>query len=198
MDEMADFDGGQLLAEVENTYPKLGILLRKYQQALNTLGQNAAAAPIGELSAPSKPAAVNVKVAGEIAHVTVNDPEPLQRGAQYHVEVANNPQFSQPHVEHLGSSRGRFLTLPTNGDDGAQHTWYVRAYSQYQGSQPSAYTNYGGDQPAGFTMSGGTNMTPLPSTGSGTASNDGQQGGSGLGKVIFRPAPAPKRSVNGS
>jgi hypothetical protein len=111
------------------------------------------------------------------------------------VELANNPQFSQPHVEHLGSSRGRFITLPTNADDGAKHTWYARAYTQYQGSQPSGFTYHGGDSPAGFQMEGATNMTPLPSTGSGTASNDGQQGGSGLGKVIFRAAPGPKRQV---
>jgi hypothetical protein len=193
---MADLSGGELLTEVENTWPKLGVLLRNtIIPAIKTVARNAAVSTTGEIDAPSRPGQVNVKVAGEIAHVTIDDPQVLQRGAQYHVEIANNPQFSQPHVEHLGSSRGRFITLPTNGDDGAQHTWYVRAYSQYQGSQPSAYTNYGGDEPAGFNMSGGTNMTPLPSTGSGTASNDGQQGGSGLGKVIFRPAPLPKRSV---
>jgi hypothetical protein len=192
---MADFDGGQLQAEVKNVWPKLGILLGQHEAAINTVGQNAAVAPVGEIAAPSRPGAVNVKVAGEIAHITIDDPQPLQRGAQYHVELATNPQFSAPHVEHLGSSRGRFITLPTNDDTGAKQTWYARAYSQYQGSQPSTFTYHGGDAPTGFQMAGATNLTPLPSTGSGTASNNGQQGGSGLGKVLLRPAVTPKRAV---
>jgi hypothetical protein len=195
---MADLRGGQLLSDIENQFPKLGIFLRsKVLPAINTIGRNAAVAPVGQIAAPAAPGSVNVKVAGEIAHVTIDDPSAVQRGGQYHVELATNPQFSQPHVEHLGSSRGRFINLPTNADDGTPHTWYARAYSQYPGSQPGAFTYHGGDEPAGFTMGGTTNMTPLPSTGSGTASSDGQQGGSGLGKVLLRPAPAPKRLVTG-
>lgn len=195
---MADLNGGQLLSEVENTWPKLGILLRQtIIPAIRTVAQNAAVATSGELDPPSRPGQVNVKVAGEIAHVTINDPQQLQRGAQYHVEVSNDSQFSQPHVEHLGSSRGRFLTLPTNDDGGTVHNWYARAYTQYQGSKPSGFTYFGGDSPTAFQMTGSTNLTPLASTGSGTASNNGQQGGSGLGKVLYRPAPGAKRQVNG-
>jgi len=193
---MPDLNGGELLSEVENTWPKLGVLLRQtIIPAIRTVAQNAAVATSGELSPPARPGAVNVRVAGEIAHVTINDPQELQRGAQYHVELSTDPQFSAPHVEHLGSSRGRFITLPTNDDAGTKHTWYARAYTQYQGSQPSGFTYHGGDSPAGFQMQGATNMTPLASTGSGTASSNGQQGGSGLGKVLLRPAPGPKRAV---
>jgi hypothetical protein len=195
---MADLNGGQLLTQVTNMWPRLGVLLRKHETAINTVARNAVVAPSGELDPPSAPGAVNVKVAGEIAHVTIDDPQQLQRGGQYHVELSTTPQFSAPHVEHLGSSRGRFITLPTNDDTGTPHTWYARAYTQYQGSQPSGFTYFGGSQPAGFTMAGATNLTPLASTGSGTASNNGQQGGSGLGKVIFRPAPMAKRTVNAS
>jgi hypothetical protein len=194
---MADLNGGELLAQITNMWPKLGILLGKHESAINTVALNAAVATSGELNAPARPGQVNVKVAGEIAHVTIDDPQELQRGAQYHLEIADNPQFSAPHVVHLGSTRGHFMNLPTNTDDGTPHTWHARAYSQYQGSQPSAYTYFGGDAPAGFQMTGATNLTPLASTGSGTASNNGQQGGSGLGKVLFRGAPAPKRNVGG-
>lgn len=192
---MANFKGGELLTEITNIWPRLGILLSKHEGAINTVAQHAAVSTNGELSPPSRPGQVNVKVSGEIAHVTIDDPQELQRGGQYHVELSTDPQFSAPHVEHLGSSRGRFITLPTNADDGTPHQWHARAYCQYQGSQPSSYTYYGGDSPASFQMQGATNMTPLPSTGSGTASNNGQQGGSGLGKVLFRPAPMPKRAV---
>lgn len=177
-------------------WPRLGVLLRtKFIPAINSIGQNAAIAPVGEIAAPAPPAAVNVKVAGEIAHITIHDPQPLQRGIQYHVELADNPQFSTPHVEHLGSSRGRFINLPTNNDAGKPHDWYARAYSQYQGSQPSPHTMYGGGAAQKFNMAGATNLTPLTSTGSGTASTDGQQGGSGLGKVVFSTSPGPKRQI---
>jgi hypothetical protein len=196
---MSTVGGDDLLTYVENGNPKLGQLLRSYIiPAIQRLGTNTAASPNGAIPTPAPPAGLSVKVAGETAHITINDPQPLQRGAQYHVELSTNPQFSQPHVEHLGSSRGRFINLPTNDDGGQPHNWYARSYLQYQGSQPSTPTYFGGSAPVPFQMAGTTNLTPLPSTGSGTASTDGTQGGSGLGKVIYRPAPAPKRAVNGS
>jgi hypothetical protein len=186
----------QLLSQIENSWPQLGIYLRQRETVVSNVARYAAVGTESEISTPGPPASVNVKVAGELAHVTIEDPQAAQRGGQYHVELATNPQFSQPHVEHLGSSRGRFVTLPTNDDSGTPHTWYARAFVQYAGSQPGAVTNYGGAAPAGFQMQGATNMTPLPSTGSGTASSNGQQGGWGLGKTQIRPTPAPKRAVS--
>jgi len=186
----------QLLSEIENQWPRLGIYLRQRETVTSNVARYAGVGTENELAAPASPASVNVKVSGEMAHITIEDPQPLQRGGQYHLELATNPQFSQPHVVHLGSTRGHFVTLPTNDDNGVKHTWYARAYQQMPGSQPGAVTNHGGATPAGFQMQGATNMTPLPSTGSGTASTNGQQGGWGLGKTQFRPAPQPKRAVN--
>lgn len=192
---MSAVGGDDLLTEVQTRWPRLGQYLDRYiGTAINKLAQNTASLPNGEIPTPAAPTNVNVKVAGEIAHITINDPQPLQRGAQYHVELSTNAQFSYPHVEHLGSSRGRFVNLPTFPDGGGtKHTWNARAYVQYQGSQPSPATT-----PVSFQMAGTTQLTPLQSTGSGTASTDGSQGGWGLGKVIYRPAPSAKRLVNGS
>ena len=193
---MANFSGGDLLTEITNMWPKLGILLRKHETAINTTAQNAAVSPTAELQAPSAPGQVNVKVAGEIAHITVDSPQQAQRGVNTFVELSTNPKFSQPHVEDLGASRGKFINLPTKDDSGATLTWHARAYHQLPGSQPGAFTYFGGVSPSSFTMGGTTQLTPLPSQGSGTASNDGQQGGRGLGKVLIRPAVTPKRVVN--
>lgn len=194
---MADLSGGQLLSEIENAWPKLGIFLRsKVIPAINTLGQNSAVAPVGEIAAPARPGQVNVKVAGEIAHITIDDSQQMLRGIHYHIELATNPQFSAPLVIHLGPSRQHFISLPTKDDAGATHDWHARAYSQYQGSQPSGFTFYGGgNAPLAFQMAGTTQLTPLASTGSGTASSNGQQGGSGLGKVLIRPVSGAKRQV---
>lgn len=185
----------QLLSEIENTWPRLGVYLRQRETVVSNVARYAAVGTENELAAPAAPASVNVKVSGEMAHITITDPNTAQRGGQYHLELATNPQFSQPHVVHLGSTRGHFVTLPTNDDTGAKHTWYARAYQQLPGSQPGPVTNYGGATAAGFQMQGATNMTPLASTGSGTASTNGQQGGWGLGRTQFRAAPAAKRAV---
>lgn len=194
---MADLDGGQLLAEVENTWPKLGILLRtKFQTAVNSVAQAAGVSPVGEVSAPSSPQAVSVAVAGEMMHVSITDNAPAQRGINYFTEVANNPSFSQPIVIDHGASRTSHpFPLPTMDSDGNTQSWHVRSYSQLPGSQPSKPVVFGGTSPTPVAMAGATRLTLLPSTGSGTASGNGQSGGSGLGKVLLRPATGPKRQV---
>jgi hypothetical protein len=194
---MADLDGEQLLAEVENTWPKLGILLRtKFQTAVNAVAQAAGVAAVGQVAAPSSPQAVSVAVAGEMMHVAIADNAPLQRNIRYFTEVANNPSFSQPIVIDHGASRTSHpFPLPTMDADGNTQSWFVRSYSQYPGSQPSKPVVFGGNNPTALTMAGTTRLTLLPSTGSGTAANNGQQGASGLGKVLLRPATGPKRQV---
>ena len=194
---MADLDGGQLLDEVENIWPKLGVLLRsKLIPAINQLGSAQGVAPVGETSPPSSPQAVSVATAGEIMHVSISDNQPVSRNVRYFTEVANNPAFSQPIVIDHGASRTSHpFPLPTMDGSGNKQNWYVRSYSQYQGSQPSKPVVYGGTQPIAVNMTGSTQLSLLSSTGSGTADNNGQQGGSGLGKVLQRPLSGPKRNV---
>jgi hypothetical protein len=194
---MADVDGGQLLADIERRDPKLGQLLRtRVIRGINNLGQNLGADPVGFGDAPNPPNGVQVKVSGEYAHVQIQDNNQLNKHVRYFTEVSTNPQFSQPIVIDHGASRTSHpFPLPSNDDGGTPHTYYFRSYSQYPGSKPSAPVVHGGINPIGTQMTGSTNMTLLPSTGSGTAAGDGQSGGSGLGKVLIRPTPAPKRKV---
>ena len=195
---MANLDGGELLSEVEQRWPKLGILLRtRFQTAVNTVAQAAGVAPVGQVSAPSSPQGVDVAVAGEMMHVSIADNAPLQRGIRYFTEVANNPSFTQPIVIDHGASRTSHpFPLPTMDSNGNTQSWYVRSYSQLPGSQPSVPVVFGGTSPTAVQMAGSTKLTLLPSTGSGTASGNGQQAGSGLGKTLLRGAPpAAKRTV---
>lgn len=195
-----DLAGDSNLDEIEAMWPRLGQWLRSNMiPAINNIGKQIAVSPVGALSPPDAPQSLAVKVSGEYAHVSITDNAKLQKGVQYFTEVSTSPSFSQPIVIHHGASRTSHpFPLPTNNDGGEPQTYYFRSYKQYHGSDPSAHVVYGGQQPIGVTMTGTTNMTLLPSTGSGTASGDGQQGGSGLGRVILRPTPQPKRSVNGS
>lgn len=194
---MSKIQGGELLAQVEKENPKLGLLLRSVIiRGINTLASNVAASPTSEVPAPSSPSAIQVATSGEMAHVSITDNNQLQRGVKYFTEVSTNPQFSQPIVIDHGASRTSHpFPLPTNDSAGTPHNWYFRSYSQYPGSKPSKPVTYGNESPTAVTMSGSTNMTLLPSTGSGTASGNGQQGGYGAGVFVSRGAPAPKRNV---
>lgn len=181
--------------------PWAGTALQMLEDAVNRLAKSVGASPVGETPAPAPVQQLNVKVSGEMAHAVITDNNPVNRNVHYFLEYANEPNFLQPHVEHLGTSRGRVIPLPTNDDSGTPHQWYFRAYSQYPGSKPSPHVAYGGVSPQPVIMNpNGTTTTPTsltlqPSTGSGTAQNNGQQGGYGFGKFQSRPAPRPKRSV---
>ena len=184
--------------------------LRMIENAVNHLGKNLSAVPLGDTTPPANVQQLQIKASGEMVHAVINDNNPITKHVNYFLEYANEPNFLQPHVEHLGASRTRVISLPTNGDSpippvppppgtpptpGTVQQWYFRAYSQYPGSKPSKYVNFGGHFPSPVQLTGTTNLTLLPSTGSGTAQNSGQQVCYGFGHFLFRGSPQPKRSV---
>jgi hypothetical protein len=196
---MANLDGGQLLAEVEKMWPKLGILLRtRIIPAINQTASSAGVSAVGNIATPNPPNGITVKTVGEYVHVSIADNNRIQRGVHYFTEADTSPAFSQPIVIHHGPSRtGAPFVLPTNDDGGSPHTWYLRSYAQYPGGTASKAVAFGGNSnPLAVSLTGSTNMTLLPSTGSGTASGNGQTGGAGFGVVALRTVPQPKRNVS--
>jgi hypothetical protein len=119
----------------------------------------------------------------------------IAKNLQYFVEYDTDPAFPQPQVEHLVAARQRSVTLPGKDDEGNPQPFYFRAYSQYQGGHPGEKVHFGGDAPIPVDPGGPHQMTLNPSTGSGTAQNNGQEGGSGFGKIQIRPATAKKRTI---
>ena len=190
--------GKDLLSQIENENPKLGVYLRRYvNKAIETTARNAGVSSSGKVAAPAPPESVNVTTQGEYMQVTVNHAAAIQKGIQYITHVSTDPSFSAPMIHDHGSSRAPLpFPLPTKDAGGATINYYVRTIAQYPGSDPSAPTYHGGAAPAAVTMGGTTQMTLNAGTGSGTGSADGQQSAVGLGKTIFRPAPSPKRNVN--
>lgn len=166
--------------------PTLGAVLRQFRNAINQTAQNAGVSPVGQADAPPQIGALTVKASGETVHATINEPNQINNQIEYFLEYANEPNFLAPHVAHLKSARGHFLTLPAKNDAGDAQPWYFRAYSQYPGSKPSAPVYFGGKTPQKVTLSGTTQLTPLTSTGSGTATSTGGQGGWGRGKTPFK------------
>lgn len=172
-------------------------LAGKVQDAVNNLAQHVGVDSNGMVATPPTIQQLNVKSNGNgLVHAVITDNNPIQKNLHYFVEYDTDPSFKQPHVVHLGASRSMPpLNLPANDDNGNPQQFYFRAYSQYQGSHPGEPIHFGGEVPTAVAPGGTQQMTLLPSTGSGTAQPTGQQGGSGFGKVLFRPAQGPKRKV---
>ena len=175
----------------------LGEAFRKLVDGTNLLGQNSAVDAVGTMPEPPTVQQLQVKTNGAgLVHAVINDQNTIQRNLHYFVEYDTNPAFTQPHVVHLGASRSMNpITLPAMDDNGNPQQFYFRAYSQYPGSTPGQPVHFGGETPTPVNPGGTQQMTLIPSTGSGTAQASGQQGGSGFGKVLFRPAPGPKRQA---
>jgi hypothetical protein len=185
--QQGDFTGGRYLTDLFMKDPIQANFLKSIIGALNTLGTSTACSPVGKIPPPPPINGINVATAGEILHATITHPGTIQKGIQNHWEVsANDPAFGQPHVFDTGSSRTLLTTLPTKDSNGVPVKYYLRCYAQYLGSDPTEPLAHGGASPTAITMSGSTALTLLPSTGSGTASATGSQGGWGIGKIPLR------------
>lgn len=201
----AQLEGAQELTAIQQKDFNAGNLFAKIIAAVNTLATNVGATAVGKLEPP--PPVQSVAVQGtqvgnvltapsEILHWTINHTQEIQKHVNYFTEIDTNPNFSQPHVIHHGASRSGFLHLPAQDNEGNPQTYYLRSYPQYSGSDAQKHTTFGGA--AGATkivMTGTSKTTLLPSTGSGTASANGTQGGKGLGTDLVRSAPTTKRSI---
>ena len=186
----ANLDGGRYLADLYNKDSVQAAFMQKMINAINTLGSTLGANPVGDVQPPPPIDNVNVSASGELLQLTLNHNKKVNRNINYFAEIGvNDPSFTQPLVLPLGPSRSPApFSLPTNDSTGNPINYYVRAYAQYFGSKPSKVTTFGGAlNPASIQMGGSTKMTVLSSTGSGTASPTGQQGGSGFGKVLVAP-----------
>jgi hypothetical protein len=171
--------------------------LQRIEDAVNALGTNSAVAPKGKVPPPPQIQQLNVKTDGNgLVHAVISDANPINKGLHYFVEYSTDSAFSQPHVVHLGASRSMNpIMLPAKDDNGNPQKFWFRAYSQYPGSDPSSPQHFGGNTPTAVDPGGAAQMTLLPSTGSGTAPNSGQRGGSGFGTVLVRPTAGPKRVI---
>lgn len=204
----AQLEGGQELTKVSQKDFENGTLLQRIIDAVNSVAQNLGATAVGKL--PSPPPVNSIQVQGvadisantitcpnEFLHLTATHNGELHKNVQYIHEIATEKNFLAPHILDTGCSRSLFVHLPTFQTDGiTPQIYFHRVYAQYPGSDPAQPTVLGGlAAPTQILMSGTTAATLLSSTGSGTASPAGTQGGHGLGKVLTRSAPAPKRSI---
>ena len=168
---------------------RLALALNQIQDGVNQIGSATGVDANSHIQPPQPPQTISVKAANGTVHVTLQDTSQRSRALNYFVECSTDAAFSNPHVEHLVASRGKFFPLPGLNDSGDAQPWHFRAYSQYPGSQQrSDHVIFGGaSAPTPVNVGGTTQLTPLPSTGSGTASTNGQQknGEGGFGSSQF-------------
>ena len=202
----AILEGSQELTAVQSKDFNAGNLFARIIDSVNSLAKNIGAAAVGKLDPPTPIQSIQVSgtqngnvitVPSEILHLTLNHTQEVNKGVQYIHEISTESNFLAPHVIDTGCSRSLFVHLPANDSTGKPQVYFHRAYAQYHGSDPNQPTVLGGlAAPTKILMTGSSNTTLLQSTGSGTASPQGTQGGHGLGKVLTRPAPGPQRSTS--
>jgi hypothetical protein len=174
------------ITELAVNQPRMALMMRKVVTAINQTANVQGVDSTDFQSPPSPPQNISVKAANGLAHVTITDNSQRGRALNYFLEHDTSPAFPNPHIVHLVASRGTFLTLPAKNDSGAAQSWYFRAYSMYPGSEKrSDHIVFGGSTPTPVNVGGTTQLTPLPSTGAGTASTFGGQGGQGFGSAQF-------------
>jgi len=155
--------------------PLLDQALSDLEQRIDTLAGQLAANPHGVVVAPPDISALTVLASNGIFDIQIQDNAPVNRGINYFVEYSTTANFAQPHAVDLGASRSYRATW-------GSVTLYFRAYSQYPTSSPSATIYFGpANAPTAVVGGGAAGPAPQASTGSGTASNNGQQGGAGFG-----------------
>jgi len=190
-------DASQFITEIKNRWPHLGLLIEQFTDGINGIANHLGVDPTGKTEPPDAHQALNVAAGTDHVHVVITDNSPVRKNVQNFIEwTANDPAFNNPNVEHLGASRGRVLALPAKDGGGAVISYYFKSYGQYFGSDAQSKHTYFGTKfaPTAVTLSGSSQLTLLPSTGSGTGRPDGSQSGAGLGTVLERPALGPKRS----
>jgi len=190
-------DETQFLNEIRNRDPHLAKLLESLIDGVNGVSNHLGVDPTGKVAPPNPHQALNVAAGTDHVDLAITDNSQVKKNIRNFVEWSvNDPAFSNPKVEDLGSSRGRTLALPAKDGNGVQIQYYFKSYSQYMGSDAQSKHTYFGTKfaPTPVTLSGNSQLTLLPSTGSGTGRPDGSQSGAGLGTVLQRPPVGPKRS----
>lgn len=151
--------------------------------------QQVNATPDGQTPTPPAISGINVLGADGIFDVQLQDNNNVARGIRYFLEYSLTPNFQQPTVIDMGTTRN------WRGHLGNQ-TFYWRGFSQYPTSKPSPPLHFGGIlNPTPVTGGGNAGPAPQPSTGSGTAPGNGLLGGEGFGKLPNRNSQSQRSSL---
>jgi hypothetical protein len=124
---------------------------------------------------PPQIQSISVVAANGIFSVSITDNSANHLGIRYFIEYSQNASFNPAYTEVLVDSRNK------NGWNLGSGTWFFRAFSQYQNSDPGPRVYFGGSTPTGVGGGGSAGPTLPASQGSGSGSGGGfGQGGTGI------------------
>jgi hypothetical protein len=156
----------------------IGRALQYVQNAVNNIGQQTNAAPVGVTPAPQAHASLTVKGGAGIYDIAIADNSPKFIGHSNFVEYSQDASFSNAHVISLGPSRNHRASLGAG-------PYHFRSYSAYPTSQPSQPVYHA-------AVSGAGTVEPPMQQGQGSGTS--QTPGAGFGNVPFNAPTQPKRS----
>lgn len=159
---------------------KLAESLGDITQRVSNIEQQTNTNQSGAPPVPPQIDSLSVMAQDGIFDAKINDSSNVYRGVEYFLEHSTTPNFSQPHVIHLGTTRNWRGYLGNLG-------LHFRAYSGYSTGASSAHVYHGSAAQPLLVQGGGVSGPALQSSsGAGTALNDGTQGGHGYGPVQYR------------
>jgi hypothetical protein len=163
---------------------RLGEAIKGLLDGLMSVASQSNTSPQQPPSAPPPVNGVSVAARNGQMTISVTDTNQVYRDIHYYAEHADNPQFQNPQIVHMGHSRNS-LPIPIGNQ-----TRYVRVYSSYGLGPPSAPVYHGSQAQPLPVAGGGADAGPsfLPSQGSGT-------GPTGVG--LQGPGVQPFRSTTG-
>jgi hypothetical protein len=167
------------LDDIRSRDPKFAEALEDIVGRLSTVAQQVNANPEGPPAPPNSPNAIAVTAQHGYFTIAISDQsQQLYRNVNYFIEHSAHPDFRDPQIVHIGTTRNAVLNL-------GNVTRYFRAYSAYPTSASSAPVYHGSAGKPLPVSGGGTGAAAfLPSQGSGTGSQG--QGLSGFGPIPYR------------
>jgi hypothetical protein len=159
--------------------PRWSEITDAIEQAINKVGTQTNANPIGTTDAPPQISAVKAStLAPGVLHLQIQDNNPVTRGLWYHYEISSSPNFEVGTVIHAMATPSRDAIVPIGGGP-----VFVRGYSQYLTSSPSSPVVAPGSIDPGGTARTGA----IAGAGSGTEPQQAPQPGAGFGFLPSRP-----------
>lgn len=160
---------------------KLVEALVSIQTQATNLEQQTNGNPKGQPNHPPQINGLNVQAQNGHFQISIVDNNPIYRDVHYYLEHADNPNFTNPHVIHLGHTRNHNLFL-------GSVTRYFRAYSSYASSAPGAPVYHGTQTQPAAVSGGGSVGGPSFLTSQGSGTGRAGQGLQGPGTIPFRTA----------
>jgi hypothetical protein len=164
---------------LQNLGPRLYKALQSVQVGVRNIEQQTNADANLHPAAPPPIDALNVSASNGIFHASITHNQPIYRGVRYHLEYADNPNFTNPFPISMGESREWRGAL-------GNLNLHFRGAASYGISPPTEWTYHGSSTSPTVVAGGGVSGPELPSQSQGSGTGAPGVGFSGPGQSAYR------------